>query len=432
MKKNLLKIIYNILASLSKIYFKRNKIYVIWITWSVWKTSCRMIVYQVLQKFLTWKKIYTSPKNFNSELWIIFSIFEIEKYNPWINSLLKIVLKIFYKSIFIKPNYEVLILEYWIDKPFDMDFLLKVVKPNLSIFTKLDAIHLSQFNSLDQIWQEKFKLLFNTKDKVYLNYLDEYCKKNFDSIKIEKKYYFWWDLIVKDYDFEKNSINKIFAKFENNDFFIKTNLLWEENANYIILALDIIKNLNWIISKKNIFLDLELQNGRFNIFSWIKNSILIDSSYNSWPESMKLMISNTFLLKEKLFQNYKIGFILWDMRELWIKTELEHKNLSNFVKKADLVWTIWENMKKYFIFDWNYKNYLSSKILWKDLRQFLEKTDQKYIFLFKWSQNTIFVEEALKQVLLYKNDEKNLVRQDEYWLENKNKYFDNFRQTFNI
>jgi UDP-N-acetylmuramyl pentapeptide synthase len=41
-----------------------------------------MILSAILKQFLENKEIYTSPKNFNSELGLIFSIFKIEKYSP--------------------------------------------------------------------------------------------------------------------------------------------------------------------------------------------------------------------------------------------------------------------------------------------------------------------------------------------------------------
>ena len=44
-----------------------------------------------------------------------------------------------------------------------------------------------------------------------------------------------------------------------------------------------------------------------------------------------------------------------------------------------------------------------------------EHKDEKFIILFKWSQNTIFLEEAIKEVLKNKEDEKELVRQESYW-----------------
>ena len=181
MKKIILKIIYNILAFFTKFYIYRTKPFVIWITWSVGKTSARMIIYQIFKKYLQDKKIYTSPKNFNSELWIIFSIFKIEKYSPRILSLIKISFIIIFKALFDFKKYDIVLLEYWVDHPLDMDFLLGIVKPDLSVFTKLDTIHIENFISKGEIWEEKFKLIKNTKLKTFLNYDDSFLREKLES-----------------------------------------------------------------------------------------------------------------------------------------------------------------------------------------------------------------------------------------------------------
>jgi UDP-N-acetylmuramyl pentapeptide synthase len=93
MKKNIIKFLYNFLAFFTRIYLKRTDSFIIWITWSIWKTSSRMIIYQILNKFLKNKKVYSSPKNFNSEIWIILSIFQIEKYTPSIIYIVKLCFK---------------------------------------------------------------------------------------------------------------------------------------------------------------------------------------------------------------------------------------------------------------------------------------------------------------------------------------------------
>jgi hypothetical protein len=49
--------------------------------------------------------IYTSPKNFNSEIGLILSIFKIEEYDPTFLNLLKISIYIIKRSIFSKPWY---------------------------------------------------------------------------------------------------------------------------------------------------------------------------------------------------------------------------------------------------------------------------------------------------------------------------------------
>lgn len=50
---------------------------------------------------------------------------------------------------------------------------------------------------------------------------------------------------------------------------------------------------------------------------------------------------------------------------------------------------------------------------------FLKRSDEKWIILFKGSQNTIFLEEAVKQVLANKADVKYLTRQSDRWMEKK-------------
>jgi len=69
MKSKLFYLYCKILAIFARIYVKKHKPYIIGINWSVWKTSCRMIIYQTLCKYINNKVIYTSSKNFNWELW---------------------------------------------------------------------------------------------------------------------------------------------------------------------------------------------------------------------------------------------------------------------------------------------------------------------------------------------------------------------------
>ena len=107
MKRLILKILQNYLSSLSRFYLKKTAPNIIWVTWSVWKTSCRIIIHQILNNFLEDKKsVYSSPKNFNSELGIIFSIFQIEDFTPSFFDTLKKSVYISFKSLFKKPLYK--------------------------------------------------------------------------------------------------------------------------------------------------------------------------------------------------------------------------------------------------------------------------------------------------------------------------------------
>ena len=162
------------------------------------------------------------------------------------------------------------------------------------------------------------------------------------------------------------------------------------------------------------YLDFELQWGRFSIFEWICDSIIVDSSYNSWPESMKTMIKNTDILRNELFPDYKNLFVLWDMREIWQNSAQKHKELFEFASKFWEIISVWKETAANF---WKHiGNFKYSSQAGKILKIYLEEhKDQKFIILFKWSQNTIFLEEAIKEVLKNKEDESKLVRQEKYW-----------------
>lgn len=410
MKQKILNFIYEIFAIFARIYLKRISPKIIWITWSVWKTSCRMVVSDTLKHFLKDKKIYTSPKNYNSEIWIIASIFQIEDYTPSPIFLFCMFFKIFFISIFWSKKYDILILEYWVDKPEDMDFLIWVARPDIAIFTKLDFIHVANFPSQEELWLEKSKLIFSAKNSVYLNKDDFFQMSIFPEVDT-KKYFYNESFIKFDYSFENWEI------FTNFDFFnssFKTNLLWEENIVYLELALIILINEFFVKFDEKNEISYKIQPWRFSIFEWIFDSILIDSSYNSWPESMKAMINNAVSLRKKLFPEYENIFVLWDMREIWESSSQKHKELFDFASKFWEIFSVWkETSVNFWKHLWNFKY---SSQAWKILKNYLEEnSDKKFLILFKWSQNTIFLEEAVKEVLKNKEDEKFLVRQEKYW-----------------
>ncbi len=70
------------------------------------------------------------------------------------------------------------------------------------------------------------------------------------------------------------------------------------------------------------------------------------------------------------------------------------------------------------------KSFSSSREAGKELKVYLESRENKSIILFKGSQNTIFVEEALKEVLDNESDKNKLVRQEVFWREKKEQFFD--------
>jgi UDP-N-acetylmuramyl pentapeptide synthase len=188
----------------------------------------------------------------------------------------------------------------------------------------------------------------------------------------------------------------------------------------------------WIkLSQDNYEFTLENQPGRFSILEGIKGNLLIDSTYNAAPASMIKMIQNTFELQKSLFPDYKVFLVLWDMRELGEISPTKHLELNDYIIEADGIYCIWEEIMPLHeaitvqSFEWELGLFKKSNEAWIALKQHLESISNKYVILFKWSQNTIFTEETLKNVLNNSSESKNLVRQSKDWLDKKEKFFAN-------
>ncbi len=117
MKKFVLKMYYSILAILARRYLKKTQPFIIGITGSIGKTSSRMIISQIIQRFSKKFTVYTSNQNFNGEFGMSLSIFCIEDYEVSVGGLFKLLIIAMKKAFSPKKKYDIIILEYGIDHP---------------------------------------------------------------------------------------------------------------------------------------------------------------------------------------------------------------------------------------------------------------------------------------------------------------------------
>jgi UDP-N-acetylmuramyl pentapeptide synthase len=181
-----------------------------------------------------------------------------------------------------------------------------------------------------------------------------------------------------------------------------------------------------------LFLDYKLQWWRFSVFEWLDDSILFDSTYNSSPLSMKKIFNTVHNIRKDLFPDREIWLMLGDMRELWDLTESDHRKVAAYVNAiADRVFLVWESMEKYLKdeldktgFDMKLvESFVDSAQLWGHVRKELLKSKKKQLIIWKGSQNTIFLEEAVKLLLKNNEDVFNLTRQSDWWMNKKMKFF---------
>lgn len=458
MKKQLLLAYYKILGKCAHSYLKKYSPKIIGINGSVGKTSCRMIIYQTLQKFIPDKNIYTSPKNFNGELGMSLSIFQIETWEPTMMCFIRTLWKILKKRYFWPKPYDIILLEYGIDRPREMEFLVSIAKPHIWVFTAIDAVHSEQFGNPAEIAKEEVKMLKNTLEIGFLNANDIYAMQLKDQLKIDYLTYqtegndITADIHMQDELFSladfKGGIGVEFSTWvKEKKYHISTNLLSKANYGYVSVALAIASILDYKYAKvesraehpilkngsdKKLELVYQLQPGRLSIFQWIENSVIIDSTYNASPLSVRKIINTAFNIRQQLFPQRKIILVLGDMRELGDLTEREHRMIAGYVSQvADKVILVGKYMTDYLADELEKVGYdpklvekfYDANIAGKHIQKLLKEPGNEYLVVCKWSQNTIYLEEAVKHFLLNPKDQKHLTRQSDWWLATKKKYF---------
>lgn len=427
----------------SKLYISRNKPYIVWITWSIWKTSCRMVVSQILQKSLPDIRVSTSPKNFNSEIWLALSILGITSFTPSFLGAIVTLWKSFWAVLFWSKS-DVLILEYWIDAPWDMDVLVSICRPHCAIFTWLDKVHAESFSSPDDILFEKSKLLYAAKELVLYPTHATYLHNIIQDISVDVLSFWLQNGVESDIWFDGYSLNidtwgRISTRYEidqwKDDIMnVETNLMWEISAWYVSIAIQLVMILSNRLHIASSFPDVftcDLQPWRRSLFTWVFDSILIDSTYNAAPESMKSAIRQAVSLRNEVFDWLDLVYCLWDMNELWDFSQQSHEEIAWLISQsAEHIFLTWQ--ESYFTMQELQRIWFSihrvtmcqdSRDMWNKLLTFLEDHWKKTLVLAKASQWWMYLEEALTQVVLDKDDIKKLPRQDSRRLKKKETFF---------
>lgn len=336
------KILFKILRFLSRKIIKKYKPKIIGITGSVGKTTSKNAIYEVLKNRY---RTRMSPKSYNSELGLPLTIMNIEtskSFFVWIINIFKGI-KLLLKT---DKNYpEILILEMGADKPGDISYLTTIIKPDIAILTEVSPAHLEKFDNLDNILKEKLQI-FNTGDsnqKAILNIDNALIKKSQTDI----------DADVITYGINENADIKAFninshntfdddytsgiefdLKYKNEEIHVKMQYLLGKHQIYSILsafAVGIIFDLT-LEDIKNSLEDTKSQNGRMSLIKGIKNTWIIDDTYNSSPIAS---VSALETLSYSSVLGKKIA-ILGDMLELGASSESEHKKIGYRVQDLDL------------------------------------------------------------------------------------------------
>lgn len=266
---------------------------VIGITGSIGKTSAKEAVFTVLSsKF----RVRKSEKNYNNEIGIPLTIIGASSGNNSIFGWAKVFLK--WLGVILSPmNYpEILILEMGVDRPGDMDYLLSFVRPQVGIVTNISESHLEFFQTLENTAREKGKLIealpkdglaiLNNDDDLVLGMRDgakspisTFGFGEFAEVSASNAAPVYEQGVPQGLTFKLSFQGSILPM--RLPFVIAPHLVYSALA---AVAAGIYFKMN-LVDIATALKDFQTPPGRMNLLPGIKNSYLIDDTYNASPAS---------------------------------------------------------------------------------------------------------------------------------------------------
>ena len=327
------------LTDASKIFRKNLSTKIIAITGSCGKTTLKELLGNTLKKI---SRANFSPKSYNNKYGVPLSLFNLNE----------------------NDNYGVL--EVGMDKKGEIDYLSKIIRPDISVITNINYAHAKNFKNIKEIALAKSEIIQNTKPNGYvvLNADDSFFN-------LHQKLAFKNNIKVISFGIhnsksslrlsnikKEGSYFKITIKINGSKKYFLINNDFQSNIYNILAALTVMSiNINIFKLNKNIFLNFKIPNGRGDISKVKinkKNIYLIDESYNSNPLSLKSAILNFDKIPKK---NSKKYLLLGDMLELGIHTKKLHQSIAPIINKTKVDKVFVKGNKATIIF----KNLMKSK-----------------------------------------------------------------------
>lgn len=326
------KLLEKLLANKARNFLAKHHPIVIGVTGSVGKTSTRQTIATILSAKYS---VVSSKENYNNELGLPLSILGAKSQGKNLFGWLGVLL-----SSPKKPA-DVYVLEYGIDHPGDMDHLVSIAVPSIAVMTALSPVHVEFFSSMDQLGEEKAKLLSSVP-------ADGLVVLNADDVRVVGlgshasapivTYGFSEAAAVRalDYSIETRSDfsfepGEEFSEVRSNvlvqgESVVITliNQLGKSAVSSVLAAVAVAKHLGLSTEEILSRLDhLKQEPGRMNPIPGIKGSLIIDSTYNAAPASMMSALS--ILSEFEPVESARRIAVLGHMAELGVQSEQEHR-----------------------------------------------------------------------------------------------------------
>lgn len=436
MKKIIVGFILWYLRTAASLQLKKFNPYIVGVGGSSGKTSLSNFIYLIFKDKYKTKQ----TKGKNSETGIPLDILGITLRNYSKLEWLKTFLLVPVKLLFNWERVEVYVVEMGIDSPLppkNMSYLLRIIKPDVGVLTNVSYEHSVYFEALASDGSQANKqkdILRLTKEQegllltalsqngiAVMNMDDENIKELERLVSAQKL-----RVSAKDSKAEffietiENYVDKFLTvfRYEGKRYKIEIgNPLPKHFAYSFVLALA--SSINKMGEMEEAIKALEqnfsLPPGRMSVFSGIKDTVIIDSSYNN--ATLPPILDLLDFTKEVGKQRRRVA-ILGDMRELGTMSKALHEEVARkILETVDFAILIGPLSQQYIspVLKKEKFPHVSFKTFTSARDTILEEVKPKDIVLVKGSQNTLFLERAVELLLKNKKDVELLCRRGQYW-----------------
>jgi UDP-N-acetylmuramoyl-tripeptide--D-alanyl-D-alanine ligase len=276
-------------------YVRQNSSYkVIALTGSAGKTTTKNIISHVLKNFF---KSYSSPKSFNNNIGVPLTILEAP------------------------DDTEILVSELGSNHSGEIEYLTKIVEPDIALVTSVLPAHLEGFGSMQAIEKEKSSIALGLKrgGKFYISdSLIDYCTNQKTKFEVFAK-------------FQNIKLGGYESTFEIDDVTVKLPLPGRANVENASVAWTVCKSLgisasqfaSAIASIKPV--DMRMECMKFG------NAMVLADCYNANPGSMANALETLYLISQQ--EKRRPVFIFGRMGELGSQSETLHAQLGKAINR---------------------------------------------------------------------------------------------------
>jgi len=243
-------------------------------------------------------------------------------------------LQIIFKGLWllITPNsyFQILVLEMGVDRPGDMDYLLSIARPDISVITTIGISHYEFFQTPEAIEQEKGKiaeglraggtLILNADDPAAFRQKSK-TREQIISYGLNAAANIKVSGLTENFE---NFSTSLKIHTPSREFTATINAISRTHISSVLAAVSVaeVLEIETDLLQKGLK-EYKPAPGRLNLIAGIKHSIIIDDTYNSAPASAEAALD----ILAKIPKSYKIA-ILGDMLELGEKSVEEHEKIG--------------------------------------------------------------------------------------------------------